>query len=479
MSDPSAIQAELLAMLGTAGCLTEPHDCAPFETDFRGLFTGKALAVLKPASVDEVQAIMRLAQRHCLSVVPAGGNTSYCGGATPDASGRQLVLSLARLNRIRSLDAAGFTLTAEAGCTLEQIQQQAHAAQRRFPLSLGSQGSCQIGGNVATNAGGTSVLRFGMMRDLVLGLEVVLADGSLLNQLAGLRKDNTGYDVKQLFIGAEGTLGVITAVTVKLFPEPHDYCTAMIGLPHIGSAVQLLAELRAQFGDVVESFEFLPESACALAREHLNIRDPLAQAPPPARVLIELAVPPAWTNLAEQLSEFLMNQSNGELAQAVVIARSEQERQLFWELRERIPEAQTKAGASIKHDISLPLHALQAFVDTAQAMVLDRLPNARIINYGHVGDGNLHYNISPPLGTTRGSTAEDEFKSSQATITRQIHDLVAKLGGSFSAEHGIGQLKCQELARYEDPTALSLMRQLKTSLDPDNRLNPGKVVPLK
>lgn len=476
MSTTPQLPVEFLNALGPMVCITEATDRAAFEQDFRKLYHGKALAVLKPQTVEQVQTILSLAKKFQLSVVPVGGNTSYCGGATPDSSGQQLVLSLSRLNRIRQVNATGFTITVEAGCTLEQVQRVAEQAGRRLPLTLGSQGSCQIGGNLSTNAGGTSVLRFGMMRDLVLGLEVVLADGSICNQLKGLHKDNTGYDIKHWFIGAEGTLGIITAVTLKLYPQPQDFCTAMVALSDIGAAVRLLEKIREHFGDCIESFEFLPESACALARKNLNLRDPFEQQPPSARVLIELAVPKAWDGLSNRLNEFLIQQIESNQIHDVAIANSSSERLQFWELRERIPEAQTIEGASIKHDVSLPLTALQEFVDQAHVLVHSQIPGARIINYGHVGDGNLHYNISPPMGVAKGSYAENNFLEIQPTITRQIHDLVDRLGGSFSAEHGIGKLKTDELERYEDPTALKLMRVIKTAIDPDNLLNPGKVL---
>jgi len=476
MNDLSTLRLQLAAEWSPHACLIDPIDRQPFETDFRKLHTGEALAVLAPESVDELQRMVRYANAHSLVMVPAGGNTSYCGGPTPDGSGRNLIISLKRINAIRTSDSIGNTLTAEAGCTLEEIHQAAESINRRFPLTLGSQGSCQLGGNLSTNAGGTSVLRFGMMRDLVLGLEVVLPDGRLVNQLSGCRKDNTGYDVKQWFIGAEGTLGIITAATLKLVSKPSQYTAAMIAVPHMSAAVELFQRLRDYFGDVIESFEYLPESACALARSHLGLRDPFESNPPLARVLLECAVPRAWPDLPERIAHVLMQLIEANLISDVAMAKSEQERTHFWNLRERIPETQTREGASIKHDISLPIAALSAFVAQAQRLVESIVPGARIISYGHIGDGNLHYNLSPPPGTPKGSEAERAFLAHQPLLMRHIHDLVKSHGGSFSAEHGIGQLKVDELERYEDPVALDLMRRLKHSLDPRGLLNPGKVI---
>jgi FAD/FMN-containing dehydrogenase len=476
MNNQSELRQRLTSQWGDGACLTEAIDRAPFETDFRKLFHGEALAILQPNSVTELQSMVRFASDHRLVMVPAGGNTSYCGGAAPDKSGNNLIISLKRLNKIRSKDPLGYTLTAEAGCTLASVQEAAESVERYFPLALGSQGSCQLGGNLSTNAGGTSVLRYGMMRDLVLGLEVVLPDGRLLNQLNGLRKDNTGFDVKQWFIGAEGTLGIISAATLKLFTKPTQYSTAMIGVAHIGAAVDLLSRLREYFGDVIESFEFLPESATELARQHLKLRDPFETSPPPARVLLECAQPRAWPELPERLAHVLMKLIESGLVLDVAMANSDRERDHFWSIRERIPEAQTLEGASIKHDISLPIGQLATFVSEAARVVQATIPGARIINYGHVGDGNLHYNLSPPCGTTKGSDTERQFLANQSAITRTIHDLVASLGGSFSAEHGIGQLKVKELERYEDPVALELMKKLKVAIDPLNLMNSGKVV---
>jgi FAD/FMN-containing dehydrogenase len=472
---PAAL-AGLVAELGPAGVRTGPTDLARYLTDHRRLYRGRTALVARPATVAEVAAVLRHCAAAGIAVVPHGGNTSYCGGAVPDESGTQVVLSLERLARIRSVDPVGGTLVAEAGCTLAAVQAAAQAAGRRFPLSLGSEGTCQVGGNLSTNAGGTSVLRYGMMRDLVLGLEVVLPDGQVLDQLRVLRKDNTGYDVKQLFLGAEGTLGVITAAALKIYPQPADYTTALVALADIGAAVALLGRVRDAFGDLVEGFEYLPGIAVRLALEHVpGATSPLAPSEP-ALALVELAVPPALGDLGERFAAFLQAEAEAGRIRDAAVAQSGQQRDAFWFLRENVPEAQTRAGASIKHDVSLPVARLAEFVRRSTEL-LDRLAHgARIIGYGHVGDGNLHYNLSPPPGVAKGSVEEATFLGLKDTVTRAIHDLVAELGGSFSAEHGVGRLKVAELERYEDPVALALMRRIKAALDPAGTMNPGKVL---
>lgn len=474
--DVEGARAALSAALGPQGLLWAPEDLARYQVDHRRLYRGAAPLVARPAGAGEVANVLATAARHGLRVVPQGGNTSYCGGATPGESGDEIVLSLERLNRIRAVDAAGGTLVAEAGCTLAQVQAAAQAVGRRFPLSLGSEGTCQIGGNLSTNAGGTSVLRYGMMRELVLGLEVVLPDGRVLDQLRVLRKDNTGYDLKQLFIGAEGTLGVITAAALKVYPQPADYATALVALADIGAAVALLGRVRDAFGDLVEGFEYLPGAAVRLALEHVGgASSPFAPGTP-ALALVELAVPPALAGLAERFDTFLQAEAEAGRISDAAVARSLAQRDAFWFLREHVPEAQTRAGASIKHDVSLPVAALAEFVRRGEALLTELAPGARVIGYGHVGDGNLHYNLSPPPEVRRGSPEEAAFLALKERVTRAIHELVAGLGGSFSAEHGIGRLKVGELERYEDPVALALMRTLKDALDPAGLLNPGKVL---
>jgi FAD/FMN-containing dehydrogenase len=403
--------------------------------------------------------------------VPHGGNTSYCGGATPDDSGRQVVLALRRLNRIRSVDAANDSLVAEAGCVLAQVQRAADDAGRLFPLSLGSEGSCQIGGNLSTNAGGTAVLRYGMMRDLVLGLEVVLADGRVLEALSTLRKDNTGYDIKSLFLGAEGTLGVITAASLRLFPKIHRYATALVALPDVRAALSLLQQLRAAGGERVSSFELIPRIGLELTAQHVpGVSDPLAQ-PYPWYVLVELSSARAADGLDELLQQALGAALEHGTVLDAALARSERERAALWKLRESIPEAQRKEGAGLKHDISVPVAALPEFVARAAAWLTTHVPEGRLVAYGHVGDGNLHFNLSVARGAPPAT-----LLVRAAEVRHAVHELVHEFGGSFSAEHGIGRLKVDELERYASPVELDLMRAVKRAFDPQDIMNPGKVL---
>ena len=403
--------------------------------------------------------------------MPHGGNTGYCGGATPDESGRQLVLSLQRLQRIRSIDPLNYSLVAEAGCVLASVQRAADEAERFFPLSLGSEGSCQIGGNLSTNAGGTSVLRYGMMRDLVLGLEVVLADGRVLSSLSALRKDNTGYDIKALFLGAEGTLGIITAASLKLFPRIRASATAFAGVPDVRSGVDLLGRLREASGDRVSSFELIPRIAVELTTQHIaGVTDPLER-PSAWYVLCELTSSRAEDSLESLLEETLAGALGEGLVLDAVLARGERDRAALWKLRETIPEAQRLDGAGLKHDISVPVAALAQFVERGSQWVRANVPDGRLVAYGHVGDGNLHFNLNHAPGTDR-----DAFLAREESIRRAIHDLVREFGGSFSAEHGIGRLKVGELERYTAVVELELMRAVKRAFDPNGILNPGKVL---
>jgi FAD/FMN-containing dehydrogenase len=467
---PGAL-ARLREILGADGVLTEPADCAPFVVDHLGRCSGRALAVAQPASVAQVAELLALCEAERIGVVPHGGNTSYCGGAIPDESGRQLVLSLRRLNRIRSLDSDNYSLTAEAGCVLAQVQQAADAAGRFFPLSIGSQGSCQIGGNLSTNAGGVNVLRYGMMRDLVLGLEVVLAGGRVLDGLTVLRKDNTGYDIKSLFLGAEGTLGVITAASFKLFPQLRVHATALAAIPDVGAAVRLLGELRTASGDRVSSFELIPRAGVELTTRHIpGVSDPLATAYP-WYVLCELSSARATEPLEEVLQETLgAALARGTVLDAAMVG-SERERAALWKLRESIPEAQRHEGASLKHDISLPVAALADFVARAAPWIASNVPDGRLVAYGHVGDGNLHFNVSQLPGSDRA-----RFLAHTDSVRRAVHDLVREFGGSFSAEHGIGRTKVAELERYASAVELELMRAVKRAFDPHGIMNPGKVL---
>jgi FAD/FMN-containing dehydrogenase len=470
-SEPSVVPERLRALLGEDSVLTDPQDCAPFLVDHLGRCRGRALAVVQPRTVAEVAQLLTVCEAERIGVVPHGGNTSYCGGAIPEESGSELVLSLRRLNRIRNVDPDNYSLVAEAGCVLAQVQAAADAAERFFPLSIGSQGSCQIGGNLSTNAGGVNVLRYGMTRDLVLGLEVVLPGGRVLEGLSTLRKDNTGYDIKSLFLGAEGTLGVITAASFRLFPQIRARATALAAVPDVRAAVTLLGELRAASGERVSSFELIPRAGIELTTRHVpGVSDPLATAYE-WYVLCELSS----SRAAEPLDAVLEEALAAALARATVLdaalVRSERERSALWKLRETIPEAQRHEGASLKHDISLPVAALPEFVARAASWVGEHVPEGRLVAYGHVGDGNLHFNISQLPTADR-----ERFLARAEEIRRAIHDMVREFGGSFSAEHGIGRLKVAELERYGSPVELELMRSVKRAFDPQGIMNPGKVL---
>jgi FAD/FMN-containing dehydrogenase len=462
---------ELKAAVGRGSWFDAPDAVAPFLTDFRNLYHGATPLVLAPRNVDEISHILAICNREEVAVVPHGGNTSYCGGATPDESGAQIVLSLRRLNGVRQIDAVNYSMIIEAGCTLSEAQRAARDADRLFPLSLGSEGTAQIGGNLSTNAGGTAVLRYGMMRDLVLGLEVVLADGRVLHGLKGLRKDNTGYDVKSLFVGAEGTLGIITAACLKLFPLPADTATALVGLHSPQKALDLLARLRTAAGDQVTSFELMPRIAVELTVKHVpGVADPLGQNTP-WYLLIELSSPNPRQDLATTLAATLEDAAVGGEIEDAMLATSIAQAQAMWKLRETIPEAQRRHGASLKHDVSVPVSAIPALIEEGSALVRRLAPEGDVISYGHAGDGNLHFNVGQRAGTDIKS-----FMARGPVLELAMFDLVESLGGSISAEHGIGRLKAEEFARRADPAELAVMHALKLALDPKGILNPGKVL---
>ncbi len=468
---PRVALAGFRRILGADAVLTGPDATAPYLTDQRRLYEGAALAVLRPGSVEDVSQLLAFCNGTHIGVVPQGGNTGYCGGATPDETGQQVVLSLARLARVRRIDAANYSMIAEAGCILANLQREAEAADRYFPLSLGSEGSCQIGGNLSTNAGGLNVLRYGMARDLVLGLEVVLADGRVLSTLGELRKDNTGYDLKSLFIGAEGTLGVITAASLKLLPRPRAVATAFVAVRGVGAAVELLNLLRDASGDRVSSFELIPHIAVDLTTRHIpGIAQPLA-GEYPWYVLCELGSARAADALDTMLEGALREAMDGGLLDDAALAQNERQRAAFWRLRESIPEAQRIEGPSLKHDVSLPTGKLARFVEEASGWIAANLPDAVLVAYGHVGDGNLHFNVNARAGADRL-----RFVARADEVRRIVHDLVASLGGSISAEHGIGRLKVDELERYAPPVELELMRAVKRAFDPNGIMNPGKVL---
>jgi FAD/FMN-containing dehydrogenase len=469
MNEADAV-AQLRGLISPDGLLTKAADTAPFLQDERRLYRGSALAVALPRNVEEVARIVSWCNQHRIGVVPQGGNTGYCGGATPDDSGQQLLLSMRRLNRIRAVDAANFSLTAEAGCVLASVQQAAAAAERFFPLSLGSEGSCQIGGNLATNAGGLNVVRYGMARDLVLGIEAVLPDGQVLNALKSLRKDNTGYDLKSLLIGSEGTLGVITAATLKLWPSMRSSATAFVAIAKPEDAVGLLGALKAQAGERLSSFELLPRIAIELTTRHISgVTDPLSTVYL-WYILCELTSA-ADEPLAELLQQTLADAAERSLLLDAALATSERVRAAFWRLRETVPEAQRHAGVSLKHDVSVPVASLPAFIHEASLWVESHVSDGVLVCYGHAGDGNLHFNVNC-IERERSAA----FLTQEPKIRRAIHDLVAKFSGSISAEHGIGRLKREELQRYASPVALGAMRAIKQALDPNDIMNPGKLL---
>ena len=438
--DAKDLRARLSVLLGPECLLTEDAELAPFLTDHRKLYRGRTPAVALPRTVEQISRLLSFCNDNRVGVVPHGGNTGYCGGATPDETGTQIVLSLRRLNRVRNVDALNWSMVVEAGCILADVRKAADTAGRFFPLSLGSEGSCQIGGNLSTNAGGTNVVRYGMMRDQVLGLEVVLPNGHVMSTLNTLRKDNTGYDLKSLFVGAEGTLGVITAASLKLYPKIRASATAFAAVRSPQAAVTLLSELRDASGDSVSSFELIPRVGIDLTTKHIpGVQDPLDQNYE-WYVLCELTSSRFIDTLGAVLEGALESALSRGLVVDGVLAQNERHREAFWKLRETIPEAQRLDGASLKHDISVPVAVLPDFVERASAWVKANVPEGRLVCYGHVGDGNLHFNLNQAPGVS-----EEAFMAREPATRRAIHDLVRDFCGSFSAEHGIGRLKVTEL----------------------------------
>ncbi len=460
-------QDRLRGIVGASRVLTQADDVAPFCTDWRGRYTGNARCVVLPGSTEEVAAVVGACADAGASVVPQGGNTGLCGGATP--IGGEVVVVLTRLNRIRAIDPDNNSITVEAGCTLHAVQEAASEVDRLFPLSLAAEGSATIGGNLSTNAGGVQVLRYGNARELCLGLEVVLADGRVWNGLRGLRKDNTGYDLKQLFIGAEGSLGLITAATLKLFPRPRARATAWVAVPDPAAAVALLGRLRDVAGDNVTAFEIVGRPALELVLKHIpGARDPLA-GKPEWQVLVELSG--ARADLAATLESALEAAAEAAVIADAVVASSETQTAALWALRENVSEAQKIEGVSIKHDIAVPVSRIAEFIARADAALCAAFPAVRIVCFGHIGDGNLHYNQSKA-----DAESNAEFIARTGAVNRVVHDLVHELGGSISAEHGLGQLKREEILRYKSDTEMELMRAVKQALDPRGRMNPGKLL---
>jgi len=458
---------ELKSIVGDAACTSDPDELLPHLTEWRDMFHGDALLMVSPDNTEEVSAIIKACAAADTAVVPQGGNTGLCGGAIPDESGQQVLLSLSKMNRIRSTAANDFSMVVEAGCILADVQAAAREVGRFFPLSLAAEGSCQIGGNLSTNAGGINVLRYGNARDQVLGLEVVLADGTIWHGLRGLRKDTAGYDIKQLFIGSEGTLGIITAANLRLYPEVRDTQTAMLAIAGPKQAVELLAEIRASVADQLHAFELIPDRAIRYLQRHM----PAIQLPfageQPWYVLLETTLGRDADHLETTLAAAL---ENG-LASDAVVAKNASEQEEMWRMRHSISEVQKFEGGSLKHDVSVPVGKIGQFIESAEAAVMKFMPDARIVAFGHVGDGNVHFNISQPK-----SWAEDSFYEKAAALSDAIYEVVASFDGSISAEHGIGQSKREALRKYRPAEEISVMKSIKAALDPDNILNPGKVL---
>jgi len=457
-------------LVGERGWTTDPARIAPHVAESWGTARGRSALLLRPADTAEVAALLRLCQENHVPVVPQGGNTGLAGGGVPDDSGTMVVLSLSRLNRIRAIDPDNDTITVEAGCVLETVQNAAEKANRLFPLALGAQGSAQIGGNLSSNAGGIEVLRYGMARALVLGLEVVLADGRIWNGLRALRKDNTGYDLKQLFIGAEGTLGVITAAVLRLVPRPREQRTAWLAVDSPTAAVALLSLCRERLGDTISSFELIAGAAIDLVLRYLpGARLPLG-APSPWYVLLEAG----WSfedGLAARLEEVLATALQQSVVRDGAIAASEAQRKAMWALRENVTEAMAREGTVLRHDVAVPVSQVPELIESGADRITTAIPGVRIMPFGHLGDGNIHYNLLQPQ-----AFAGDRFLGLKDQVQGQVFDLVAELSGSISAEHGIGRSKRAELAARKSPVELALMRNLKQTLDPKGILNPGAVL---
>ena len=458
---------ELKAIVGAQGWTTDAAALEPHLTEERGELRGETLIMLAPDSTVQVANIMRACSAASVAVVPQGGNTGLCGGAIPDESGHQVLLSMSRLNRIRSIDAQDFSFVAEAGCILANVQAAAREAGRIFPLSLGAEGSCQIGGNLSTNAGGINVLRYGTARQQVLGLEVVLADGTIWNGLRSLRKDTAGYDIKQLFLGSEGTLGVITAATLKLYPDPGETVTVFMALDTAAKAVELYAQFRSDLADKIQAFELISDRCLRFVQRHVSRRELPFAGEHSWFVLCDVAV----GNSQDEIETALESAIEDGLIVDAVIAKNAGEAQQLWHLRHAISEAEKCEGGNLKHDIAVPVSRIGEFLSAGEQLVATVMPEARLVAFGHVGDGNLHYNVAQPVG----GDAEEFLRQGQA-LTKAIYELVASMGGSFSAEHGVGVLKKAALLEFRSATELNLMRTIKSALDPHNILNPGKVI---
>lgn len=457
-------------VVGQAGLVRDPALMQSYLTDWRNAYQGQAALVVRPATTEEVAEVVRICHDAQVALVPQGGNTGLNGGSIPDASGSQLVLSLNRMKRIREIDLANETITVEAGVILQHLQDAASQVGRLFPLSLGAEGSCTVGGNLATNAGGTAVLRYGNMRELTLGLEVVLPDGRVWNGLRGLRKDNTGYDLKHLFIGSEGTLGIITAAVLKLFPATHSTATAWVALPSPQAAVELIGHVRSLCADRLTGFEMMSRQSLDFVLDHVaGCSDPL-ETKHPWYALIELRDTVPDAPLTPLLENGLAHAFERGWVTDAVLASNQTQAAALWALREGISEAQNHEGPSLKHDISVPVSRIPEFIERTDSVLQQDFAGVRIVSYGHMGDGNLHYNISKPLGETDAS-----FRAREHAIMEVIYRMTSAFNGSISAEHGLGQAKPDAAVRFKDPLEIELMRAIKRTLDPAGLMNPGKV----
>ncbi|TAL55230.1 MAG: FAD-binding oxidoreductase [Pandoraea sp.] len=464
--------SECAAIVGDSHLLRQDIDMAPYLTDWRRRYTGQALAVVRPIDAAQTAVVVRACNRHRIAIVPQGGNTGLVGGATPCEQGRQIVLSLRRLDRIRDIDVDNHTLTAEAGCILQNVQDAAQEAGRLFPLSLAAEGSCTLGGNLATNAGGTAVLRYGNARELCLGLEVVTAQGEVWDGLRGLRKDNTGYDLRDIFIGSEGTLGIITAATVKLFPQPRARVTALAAVSTPRAAVTLLGIAQEQAGPLLTGFELMSDFCLRLVQTHFPaLRYPF-DTTHAYMVLLELSDNESEAHARGLLESILEAGLERGAVDDALVAQSMQQSHALWHLRESIPLAQAQEGLNIKHDIAVPVSRIAGFIEATDPLIQREFPGARMVTFGHLGDGNLHYNVQAPEGSD-----PKYFLQHEAAINRLVFDSVFAQHGSISAEHGLGRLKRNAIERYKGPVEIGLMRALKASLDPNGLLNPGKVLP--
>ena len=457
--------------VGPQYVLTEPHDTAPFLTDWRGRFTGAALAVIRPADTPQVAAIVTLCRQFKVPLVPQGGNTGLVLGSVPDTSGSAIVLSLKRMNKIRTIDTVNNTITVDAGCLLVQVQEAAQAAQRLFPLSLAAEGSCTIGGNLSTNAGGTAVLHYGNARALCLGLEVVTAEGDIWHGLRGLRKDNTGYDLRDLYIGAEGTLGVITGATLTLFPQPAAQLTTLAALASPQQALRLLSLARQYCGPALTGFELMSDFCVALVAKHFPpLQNPFATSHA-QYVLLELSDSESEQHAAQLLENLMAAALEQGIVIDAVVAGSLSQSHTLWQLREHISMAQAAEGKNIKHDISVPISSIADFIEQTDLLLQNAFPGCRMVCFGHLGDGNLHYNVSPPE-----NVPAECFVDRQAEVNLIVHDSVLRFQGSISAEHGLGALKRDEIRRYKSAVEIELMQRIKQALDPHQLFNPGKVL---